>query len=145
MDEIVKIAETDKEIEECYPVLCQLHEHLCSNEIVEHVRRLESSGYRLVYLAAGASVKAVGGFHLGESFGWKRYLYVDDLVTDDDSRSKGYGSRLMLWLIEHARHNACDQLHLDSRVTRYATHKFYLNQGLFIGGYHFLISLNDET
>lgn len=138
-DELIKLVEIDKEIEACYPLLCQLHEDLEYDGFVDFVRRMEQGGYRLIYLTADESVKAVAGFHLGESFAWKKYLYIDDLITDGASRSKGYGAKLISWLYEHAHMNACDQVHLDSRVTRYATHKFYLNQGLFIGGYHFLV------
>lgn len=145
MAEIIKYAETDKEIEDCYPILVQLHEDLSKEGFVEHVRRLEKNGYRLVYLASEQSVRVVAGFHLGESFGWKRYLYVDDLVSDAASRSKGYGAELMSWLFAHARQSGCDQLHLDSRVTRYTAHKFYLNRGLYIGGYHFLVTLDEQA
>ena len=42
------------------------------------------------------------------------------------------------WLVNHAKENNCNQTHLDSCVTRYATHKFYLNQDFILGGYHFV-------
>ena len=141
--ETTKLAETDAEILACFPVLRQLHEYLIEDTFVTQVRRLESSGYRLLYLSSFGVVQSVAGFHLGESFAWRKYLYVDDLVTDGVSRSNGYGAKLIEWLASYAKANACEQLHLDTRVTRYATHKFYLNQGLFIGGYHFLVSLNE--
>lgn len=144
MEALIKIADTDNEIAACYPVLCQLREDLVEDSFVKRVRNFEQNGYALAYLATGNRVKSVAGFHLGESFAWKRYLYVDDLVTDDEARGQGYGAAMIDWLYQYARDNACAQFHLDSSVTRYETHRFYLNRGLFIGGYHFLASLDDH-
>jgi len=89
----------------------------------------------------GGSVRAAAGFHLGESFGWKKYLYVEDLVTDEEFRRLGCGEKLVAWMVAHARRHGCEQVHLDTRVTRYAAHKFYLDRGFIIGGHHFLMIL----
>lgn len=125
----------------CYEVLVQLHPALSEAEFRERIERLYKSGYRLVALIMDDDVIAVAGFHISESFGWKKYIYVDDLVTIEDSRSQGFGTRLLDWLKDYARALSCDQIHLDSRVTRYSAHKFYLNNELYIGGYHFLEEL----
>lgn len=137
----VSIAESNLEIEKCYSILSQLHPHLQQNYFLEMVHRQQQRGYQLAYLSESDIVKSVAGFHIAESFSWKKHLYVHDFVTDENSRSQGCGSTLLTWLVDHARVNDCEQLHLDSRVTRYATHKFYLNKGLIIGGYHFLMEL----
>ena len=104
---------------------------------------MELAGYQLVYLVDEEDVKTVAGFHVGESFGWGKYLYIDDLVTDAQCRSQGFGEKLVTWLCNYAREHACAQIHLDSRVTRFATHKFYLNKDFYIGGHHFLRHIND--
>jgi hypothetical protein len=93
--EMINLAETDQEIAACFPVLRQLHEYLVEDAFVSHVRRLETQGYTLLFLFDSGMVKSVAGFHLGESFGWKKHIYVDDLVTDSESRSQGYGASLL--------------------------------------------------
>lgn len=139
----IKLAESIPDIEKCYPVLSQLHPYILEKDFVGLVQQQhQQNGYQLVYIAIAHVVKAVAGFHFGESFGWRKYLYVDDLVTDKASRSQGYGGELFSWLVEYAQQNFCVQLHLDSRVTRYSAHKFYLNQGMIIGGYHFVRELS---
>jgi len=143
--ETVKITETDAEILRCLPVLRQLHEHLLESTFLAHVRRLQTSGYQLAYLPVDGTVKSVAGFRFGESFGWQRHIYVHELVTDSASRSQGHGARLMAWLMNRAKEHGCDSLHLDSRVTRYASHRFYLDQGMIIGGYHFRIEIDKTT
>lgn len=139
----IGIAATASDLHQCYGVLAQLHPHLSEPSFIESFQRQQNNGYKLAYLKANGIVKSVAGFHIGESFAWQKYLYIDDFVTDASCRSQGYGQTLLNWLKEYAKENHCVQLHLDSRVTRYATHKFYLNQGLIIGGYHFLTELSE--
>lgn len=138
---LIKLAESASEIKKCYSVFSQLHSHLLEKDFIALVQEQQENGYKLVFLEVDDAVKSVAGFHLGNSFGWRTYLYVDDFVTDEASQSKGYGAKLFSWLVEYGKQNSCNQVHLDSRVTRYSAHKFYLNQGMIIGGYHFLMNL----
>ncbi len=83
----------------------------------------------------------MAGFRLGEILAWGRFLYVDDLVTDSDERSKGYGEKLMTWLLQYARSQGCEELHLDSGVQRFGSHRFYLGLRMKISSHHFAIDL----
>ena len=69
-------------------------------------------------------------------------LYVDDLVTLESQQGKGYGSRMLDWLVEEAKRLGCDQFHLDSGVQRYDAHRFYLHKGMDIWCHHFALILN---
>jgi GNAT superfamily N-acetyltransferase len=62
---------------------------------------------------------------------------VDDLVSDQNARSKNYGKRMMDWLLAEARNNGCQELHLDSGVQRHAAHRFYLRERMDITCFHF--------
>lgn len=64
-------------------------------------------------------------------------LYVDDLVTDDTVRSKGYGKAMLDWLLSQARSEHCDTLELDSGVQRFDAHRFYLVHRMAIVSHHF--------
>lgn len=140
----IKVVTSDQEVLSCYDVMAQLHEKLIKGNFVSHVRRLETKGYKLVCLIDDGTVKSVAGFHLNECIAWENYLYIADLVTGSDSRSMGYGQKLMDWLINYAKEHGCDQIHLDSRVTRHSTHKFYLNQDFILAGYHFHMIFKDD-
>jgi GNAT superfamily N-acetyltransferase len=74
--------------------------------------------------------------------GW--HMYVDDLVTDELGRSRGYGAFLMDWLVARAREEGCDNLDLDSGVQRFAAHRFYFRQRMTISAYHFALPLKGE-
>lgn len=133
----IKLCESLEDIKNCFPVVNQLHSDFTLAEYLETTERLMSTGYRLLSLDVNGTVKSVAGFHLGESYAWKKYLYVDDMVTDENSRSNGYGEKMLEWIEAFAHEKNCKMLHLDSRVIRHAAHKFYINHGLVQGGYHF--------
>jgi GNAT superfamily N-acetyltransferase len=64
-------------------------------------------------------------------------VYVDDLVTDEASRSLGHGSALLHWVEEFGRARGCTELHLDSGVQRTGAHRFYLRERMDIVFFHF--------
>jgi GNAT superfamily N-acetyltransferase len=74
-----------------------------------------------------------------------RNLYVDDLVTAEEQRGRGYARRLMSWLVEEARRLGCDHFHLDSATHRHAAHRLYLTAGLDITSFHFGLELSRRS
>ena len=84
---------------------------------------------------------AVAGYRISECLSWGKFLYVDDLVTRETDRSKGYGATLFDWLIGQAVKEGCVQFHLDSGVQRFGAHRFYLAKRLDITCHHFALKL----
>lgn len=90
-----------------------------------------------VMLDGGAPVAlAVYRHHLTTFIG--RRFYVDDLVTDENARSKSYGGALLEWLQGEAVRLNCDMFTLESGVQRFAAHKFYFKHGMHIAQYGFI-------
>ena len=137
----IHIAETPAEIAACFPVMAQLRPQYAQDEFMTRVQRQIKDGYRLASLSANGVVQAVAGYRFIENLAWGRFLYVDDLVTDQAARSQGCGKALLAWLTEHARQNRCAQLHLDSGAHRKDAHRFYLREGMENAGFHFLTKL----
>ncbi|HET7053657.1 MAG TPA: GNAT family N-acetyltransferase [Solirubrobacterales bacterium] len=102
---------------------------------------LRGQGYRLAgaFEAGAEGAVGVAGFRIADSLAWGRYLYVDDLSTLPEARRRGHGRALLDWLLEEARRESCEQLHLDSGVelNRADAHRLYLNAGLVITAHHF--------
>ena len=145
----IRLAQTDDEITACFPVMRQLRDHLVDTEFLHRIKLQQRSGYRLCYLTDGESapasvpvpVRSVAGFRLIENLASGRVLYVDDLVTDPDARSKGYGHKVLHWLMAEAKAAGCDTLELDSGVQRFGAHRFYLRNRMDISSHHFRIIL----
>ena len=134
----IRIATTDTEIAACYPVMQELRPHVVEGQFLSRIRSQEKVGYRLAYVQASNSVVAVAGFRLGENLAWGRFLYVDDLVTLLEHRSKGYGAKLLSWLKEQAAKEGCEQMHLDSGIQRKEAHRFYEREGMTMASFHFV-------
>ena len=135
------LATSDKDIERCFPVLAQLRPHLIAEEFVEKVKWQQREGYQIAYLEEQGNIIAAAGFRIFECLFSGKTFYVDDLITHEKCRSKGYGGRLFDWLIEQAKIHKCDQLHLDSGVQRFAAHRFYLSKRMEIAAHHFSMKL----
>ena len=136
---MIKIAESEQNLRNCFTVMVQLRPHLDVDSFLERVALQFTSGYRVVYLATDDKVVAVAGIRLSRNLAWGKFLYIDDLITDAAERSKGYGKQLLDWCIAHARQNNCQQLHLDSGVQRKDAHRFYEREGMTFTGHHYAI------
>lgn len=137
----IALATTRDEILRCFPVMAELRPHLKEAEFVERVQRQQRAGYHLACLREKGKVLAVAGYRYSESLSWGKFMYVDDLVTAEKSRSRGNGQKLIKWLINQAKSNDCDQFHLDSGVQRFGAHRFYLASRMDIIAYHFALKL----
>lgn len=137
-----KRATTDQQIKDCFAVLAELRPHLQQGEFLSTVRSMEKEGYRLASITDNGEVVAVAGYRISSNLFMGRHLYVDDLVTTETVRSRGYGGRLLSWLREQAEAENCKVLHLDSGTQRPDAHKFYFREGLHIASFHFSQALD---
>ena len=138
---VVCLAETDEEIARAFPVMRHLRPHLEEAEFVPRVRRMQQSGFHLALLEDDGRVVGAGGFRFIENLFSGRIMYVDDLVTDADLRSRGHGKILLDWLIGRARAAGCQAFELDSGVQRFDAHRFYLTNRMMISSHHFRLTL----
>jgi GNAT superfamily N-acetyltransferase len=130
-------ADTDDAIMECWPVIVQLRPHLVRENFLDLVRLQMKEGFQLVFLRHRGKAAAVAGIRLINNLAWGRFIYVDDLVTDEKLRSTGLGKRLIRGLMTEARAYGCNRFELDSGVQRFGAHRFYLREGMFISCHHF--------
>ena len=134
----VQLATTDADIARCFDVMQQLRPHLTqSGFLAQAKRQQQNENWHLAYVEDGGTVAAVAGFRFLECLFSGRTLYVDDLVTSEDQRSKGLGEMLLTWLENHARASGCQTFSLDSGTQRTGAHKFYFRMGLPITSFHF--------
>lgn len=128
---------TDQEIENCFDVMSELRTHLKKETFLNTVRDMQSSGYKLAFIESNGNVVALAGYRINTNLFMGKHLYVDDLVTSEKVRSKGYGEKLVNWLREEASKENCNFFHLDSGTHRDQAHKFYFKQGFKIASFHF--------
>ena len=95
-----------------------------------YLRRMFSQGAQMAVLHQAEIPKALTVYRVYHmTFNGCRF-YVDDLVTLDNDRGKGFGAALLQWCENAARAQGCDTFALDSGVQRIAAHRFYFRLGL---------------
>ena len=139
-----QIARSDEEIQSCFDVVSQLRPHVSRDEFVPLVRHMQSEGYELAFIRKDGDVVAAAGYRIVTNLHMGRHLYVEDLVTAEDIRSRGYGAKLLGWLRSKAQSRGCSFFDLDSGTQRGRAHKFYFEHGFTIASYHFSERLDGE-
>ena len=138
----VLIATSDAQIAATYDVMAQLRPHISRDEYLPFVQRLiANERFKLALLVDDGAVRAVAGYRVMEMLYCGRMMYIDDLVTDERVRSRGFGKVLIDWLKAEGRRLACTEVQLISRVTREEAHRFYFREGFGIEAFHFRAKL----
>ena len=142
MPEIVELAPGDERLALVYPVMRELRTELSEEDFhLRYEAGARSGGYRVAGLFEDGECRAAAGFRVLTNFFSGTYMYIDDLVTADIHRSKGYGKALNDHLVATARAEGCTAVHLDSGVHRFRAHGFYLREGYIIASHHFRLDL----
>ena len=137
INDMIKEAKTDEGILACFNVMSELRQHLIKDEFVSLIRSMQKEGYHLCCIKEENKIAAVSGYRIFTTLYEGKQLYVDDLCTAENERSKGYGEDMLNWLKCLAKDAGCKFFNLDSGTQRKRAHKFYFNQGLSIDCYHF--------
>lgn len=130
-DTVLRHAETDADLRDCWPVMQPLRPHVTGAEdFIARVHRMRADRYHLLAVWREDMVLAVGGYHLMENLVYGRFLYVDDLVTLDTARGQRWGERLIDAMTRIAEEAGCTSLVLDTAVANVDAQRFYRRIGL---------------
>jgi GNAT superfamily N-acetyltransferase len=136
----VSLVETTESLQGAAKILLHLRLHYSLETLITQIEKQQTQGYQLVMAELDGKPACVAGFIYGENLAWGKFLYVDDLVTAEDCRSKGAGKAIIDWLKQHAQEAGCKELHLDSGVQRKDAHRFYEREGMIATGLHFAVT-----
>lgn len=136
-------ASSDAQIAATFDVMKQLRPDLERGEYVSALRGLMATeGLRMLALSEDDVVRAVATYRIMNMLYCGRLLSIDDLVSDETCRSRGFGGQLIERLKEEARAAGCNEVQLISRVSREDAHRFYFRQGFGIDCFHFRVRLD---
>jgi GNAT superfamily N-acetyltransferase len=108
-----------------FPLMRSLRPHLDEDRYLELTAAMAGDGYRLFALFSGELIVALAGVRLAVNLYYGRYVWVYDLITEAGERSKGYGKKLLTFIIDWGRENNCHTVALASGVQRLEAHRFY--------------------
>jgi GNAT superfamily N-acetyltransferase len=142
--EIHELGITDADVDAIFPIIHQLRDHLDKAIFKERYLSLyDGANYRIVALSVGDDIRGAAGFRWIENLFIGSSLYIDDLVTADAWRSKGYGGILVKHLEALAMSINANAIRLDSAIYREEAHRFYEREGFEFTSKHFMRVLND--
>lgn len=138
---IIPIEET-KEIAQSFDTFKELRPHLTDNDsFVKQIQNQQKEGYNVFAVVEDEEIRACIGFRMMTTLAWGKILYIDDLITKEKHRSKGYAKDLLDYAIHFAKQNSCQEVHLDTGYARHAAHKVYLKQGFELTCHHLALKL----
>lgn len=138
----IKSLKTHEEIAQSFDTFWELRPHLTDKEVfVAQVMQQLKEGYEIIAAYEQEEVVACIGFRFLTTLAWGKILYIDDLITKEKTRGKGYGKILLDHVIQIARERLCKEVHLDTGYTRHAAHKVYLKQGFEFNCHHLALKL----
>jgi GNAT superfamily N-acetyltransferase len=114
----------------------QLRPQLAS-DYVGKMLAVFASGGEMCVVARDERVVGVAVFRYFENTHVGHKFYVDDLVTDETSRSGGVGHAMLAFLEQIAKQRGCPGMELDSGTQRTRAHKFYFREGFVIPSFSF--------
>jgi GNAT superfamily N-acetyltransferase len=123
---IIRILKNSQEWKEAFPIMKQLRAHLNEASFLQLVQEaVEKEGYQLAALYEDENIVAVTGFMPMITLYNGRSIWVCDLVTDEESRAKGYGKKLLNFVHHWAKENGFGIVSLSSGLQRGDAHRFY--------------------
>lgn len=125
-----------------FRLLNQLYTDITEQQYQQRIKEMLPLGYRQVVIEKEGQIVALCGFHRASHLSSGPYLYVDDLVTEENARGKAYGKGLLAWLLEEARRLGCGYIFLDAFVENKPAHRLYLREGFDIAAFHFIKKLS---
>ena len=109
--------DSDQEIADAFPLMSALRDRIRAETFVAEIRRQQQEGYELIGGFDTGQLVTLAGIRRSHTLSRGEHLFVDDLVTDESSRGRGYGRETMAWLASMARTEHIPRIYLDSRAT----------------------------
>ena len=102
-----------------------------------YMRQMFAEGAEMAILHTRGAVRSIAVYRCHHTTFHGYRFYIDDLVTDEAQRGRGFGAALLRWCEQRARARGCGTLDLESGVQRPLTHRFYFREGLEIFAFGF--------
>jgi GNAT superfamily N-acetyltransferase len=137
----IHLATTEADILKCWEVVHTLRPHLAESTFVPLVQEMITEGYRLAFIEEDGKAVAAIGFRYLQFLFCDKHFYIDDLSTMPAARGKGYGGKLIDYVVALAKEKGFKTVTLDSGHQRFDAHRLYLNKGFTISSHHFTMKL----
>ena len=125
---IINIKELKNQLEwkEAFLIMKQLRTHLDEASYLRLVQEAkEKNHYKMAALYENEQIAAAIGFMPMVTLYNGSFIWVCDLIVDANSRSKGYGAKLLHYVEDWSQKHGYNIVSLSSGLQRVDAHRFY--------------------
>ena len=137
----IKQAATREDFLKCWDVVHELRPGLTEESYLTLMLYMIDEGYKMIFIEENGRPLSFCGYRTTTMLYRGRSIYIDDLCTLPEARGKGHGGILLKHVIEEAKREGLQSIHLDSGHWRHDAHRLYLNHGFKINSHHFVMEL----
>jgi GNAT superfamily N-acetyltransferase len=119
----------EADLRAAWPVMSQLRINHDEDSFVRTVIEMQPRGYRLLAGIDDGAIVALAGIEIMLNLYDDRHVWVYDLVTDENARSRGHGLELLAYIEKLAAEEGCERVALASGLQRLDAHRFYDRAG----------------
>lgn len=130
-----------EELESILPFLEWLNPDTELTILIDRLNEVRATNYQSVGVYDNEKLIAVSGIWILYKIYVGKHIEPDNIMVHPGYRNKGVGDLLMNWIHNYALEIGCRSSELNSRVTNHRGHKFFMQLGYEIIGYHFIKKL----
>lgn len=127
-------------LKQAHEIYLQLRPHLPIDQkaYITQIRDICRTGpARLILAINNNEILGLSLYRVSRNVEYSKYIYCDDLVTNENKRGSGVGRCLINYMKSEAEKLGIDRLTLDSGCQRGRAHKFYHREGFIINQFGF--------
>lgn len=126
----IVVIQSQGELEQAYLLMKELRPHITLQNFLEiYHQSHKATGYEIAVLKDNNQILAIMGFRVLYDYVHGKHCYIDDLVSSEKQRSKGYGTELLKFAERFAKDNGCTGLRLCTGIENERGKSFYEKNG----------------
>ena len=135
----IKNLDSKEDIIQSFSILIQHHKHIKEEDFLQYIDDiLTENNYQMIAAYINNKMVGIAGYWVLTRFYSGRYIQVGNMVVDKKHRGVGVGKKLLNFIGNEGKKRNCKHFILDSKVENKESHKFYLQEGFEVVGYHFM-------
>lgn len=126
------------------PLIKQLNKKTPTDILKSRILDMTEQNYECVGMYVNDNLVGICGIWYMTRHYIGKSMEVDHVVIDKTVRGKGYGKIFFNWIYNYAKNKGCEASELNAYVQNSKGHKFYLNEGYTIKGFHYIKVLRED-
>jgi GNAT superfamily N-acetyltransferase len=133
-----------EELNSIIPLLQQLNKTTPQRILKERLKDMSTQNYKCIGVYIENKLVGISGLWFLTRHYIGKTVEPDHVVIDENYRGQNLGKLLFEWIYNYAKEIGYEATELNAYTGNRKSHKFYLNEGYEIYGYHFIKVLRKD-